>query len=198
MLINYSFYLLSIHCRMGVRCDSGGGWRRGVGNTRIYELSCTSHQEEVDDESPIGSKKVTLGGQSTNAYQIAKRWNIAREIMGDKLNPITDAKLTTQMVDKCLHTFGGAGPDTRLLNYKRLGMRTHGEIKRALKHQSSLPTYKDSVGGRVTHCPVNESFSQSAPRTPTASCCRALARGIEVLMRQGLESRRVIFILSAG
>ena len=173
-----------------MRCDSGGGWRRGVGSTRIYELSCTSHQEEVDDESPIGSKKVSLGGQNTNAYQVAKRWDIAREIMGDKLNPITDAKLTTQMVDKCLHAFGGAGPDTKLVNYKRLGMRTHGEIKRALKHNSTLPLYKESVGG--------ESFSKSAPRTPTASCCRAQVRGIEVLIRQGLESRRVRIILSAG
>ena len=171
----------------------------GVGSTRIYQLSFTSHQEEVDDESTIGTKKVSLGGGGTNAYPVARRWDILREIMGDKLNPITDAKLTTLMLDKCLHAFGGAGPDTKLVNYKRLGMKTHGEVKRALKHQSTLAVYKDSIGGRVTQCLVNESFSQSsAPRTPTASCCKALVRGIEVLIRKGLESRRVRIILSAG
>ena len=88
--------------------------------------------ERVTDDKVIPTNSKTLGFQKRGCYGVAERFDLFQCLLGSKLNPVQSNKVTVQMVDKCIFLLTGAGPDSPMCNFRRMGISTHGQLKTCL------------------------------------------------------------------
>ena len=101
-----------------------------------------------------------------SAYSVTRRWDIAKAIVGGKLNTMTPGAGITRTADAILCYFGGADPDAKLTMYRQMGMRTHGELKKAIVYNSvNVPLFRKRLEDLDENMANFEYLLAKAPET---------------------------------
>jgi len=89
-------------------------------------------EEVVTDASKICSNAVTLGFQKKNSYGVAARFDIVQAMLGTKLNLVMHTRISPKTLDELILYLSEAPPDSPMVNWRRFGVQTHGQLKNIL------------------------------------------------------------------